>query len=177
MNFIAIDFETANQYRYSPCSLALTVVQNNQIVDKFYSLIKPDVDFNYRNTLIHGITAKDVANAPTFPELWQNIKIFFQPQNLIIAHNAVFDNSVIKQTLAHYFMPSAHYLTLDTKNTTKKLIPNLTNYKLDTISDYLNITLEHHHNALDDSIACAKILLTELNLFDELTINQFIKSI
>jgi len=33
------------------------------------------------------------------------------------------------------------------------------NHKLDTVSRNLQIDLEHHHNALDDSIACAKILL------------------
>ena len=39
MNFVAFDFETANAKRNSACSLALTVVQNNQIVDELYSLI------------------------------------------------------------------------------------------------------------------------------------------
>lgn len=41
MNFVAFDFETANAKRNSACSLALTVVQNNQIVDELYSLINP----------------------------------------------------------------------------------------------------------------------------------------
>ena len=34
MNFIAMDFETASAKRYSACSLALTVVRNNQITDE-----------------------------------------------------------------------------------------------------------------------------------------------
>ena len=33
MNFIAMDFETANGKRYSACSLALTIVRNGQIAD------------------------------------------------------------------------------------------------------------------------------------------------
>ena len=74
MNFIAIDFETANPKRYSACSLALTVVKNNQIADQFYSLIKPDTDFSWRNIQVHGITEKQVQNAPSFPELWPHIQ-------------------------------------------------------------------------------------------------------
>ena len=41
MNFVAIDFETANEKRASACSLGLVVVKNSQIVDKRYYLIKP----------------------------------------------------------------------------------------------------------------------------------------
>ncbi|CAI2581589.1 hypothetical protein AKUH4B406M_04750 [Apilactobacillus kunkeei] len=39
MNFVAIDFETANNQRASACSLALTVVRDNKVVDEFYTLI------------------------------------------------------------------------------------------------------------------------------------------
>lgn len=59
MNFVAIDFETANYQRDSACSLALTVVRDNQVVDEFYTLINPEVEFNYRNTQIHGISEED----------------------------------------------------------------------------------------------------------------------
>ena len=46
MNFVAIDFETANNQRASACSLALTVVRDNKVVDEFYTLINPETDFN-----------------------------------------------------------------------------------------------------------------------------------
>ena len=39
MNFIAMDFETANHYPESACSLALVMVRNNKIVDRFYTVI------------------------------------------------------------------------------------------------------------------------------------------
>lgn len=55
MNFVAMDFETANGQWHSACSLALVVVRNDQIVDSFYTLIKPETYFSSRNTQIHGI--------------------------------------------------------------------------------------------------------------------------
>ena len=39
--FAALDFETANQYRSSICSIGLVFVENNKIVDTYYQLIKP----------------------------------------------------------------------------------------------------------------------------------------
>ena len=96
MDFVAIDFETANGKRDSACSLALTVVQNNQIVDELYSLIKPESDFFWRNIQIHGIKPEMVADSPKFNELWPHIQQFFGPDQIVVAHNARFDNSVLK---------------------------------------------------------------------------------
>ena len=41
MNFVAMDFETANGKSSSACSLALALIENNQITDTFYTLINP----------------------------------------------------------------------------------------------------------------------------------------
>ena len=40
-NFAAIDFETANEQPCSVCSVGVVVVRGGEIVDTFYSLIKP----------------------------------------------------------------------------------------------------------------------------------------
>ncbi|EOA3806089.1 exonuclease, partial [Enterococcus hirae] len=45
MNFVAMDFETANHQSHSACSLALVMVQNSQIVDEYYTLIQPETPF------------------------------------------------------------------------------------------------------------------------------------
>lgn len=177
MNFIAMDFETANGHRDSACSLALTIVKNSQVVDEFYSLIKPDSPFNWRNTQIHGIHESDVVDAPTFPEVWDHIQPLFNQNQLVIAHNAAFDNSVLKNSLEHFTLPRAKYLTLDTVKTSRQFFPTLPNHKLNTVSEALGIELEHHHNALDDSLACANILLYEANQFGIEPLKPFIHAV
>lgn len=87
MNFVAFDFETANAKRNSACSIALTVVENNRVVDELYSLIDPQTPFHWRNTQIHGITGKDVLGAPNFSELWPHISNFFMKDKLIGFYN------------------------------------------------------------------------------------------
>ncbi|WP_057874859.1 3'-5' exonuclease [Loigolactobacillus rennini] len=175
MNFVAMDFETANGKRYSACSVALTVVRNDQIVDEFYSLIKPDTPFFWRNTKIHGIHTQDVADAPDFPTLWPHIAPLFQRDRLIVAHNAMFDISVLRQSLQHYNLQTPQYLALDTVRTSRKFYPEFTNHKLNTICEKLNIQLQHHHNALDDSRACANILLSEAKKFGIEQLKPFVK--
>ena len=44
-DFAAIDFETANECRSSVCSVGVVVVRGGEIVDEFYSLIRPEPEY------------------------------------------------------------------------------------------------------------------------------------
>lgn len=98
MNLISIDFETANKYRNSPCAIGLVVANEHGITDEFYSLINPLMDFDPYNVYVHGITERDVEDAPTFDELWPKISDYIS-NSLVVAHNASFDMSVLRYTL------------------------------------------------------------------------------
>lgn len=175
MNFVAIDFETANAKRSSACSLALTVVKNDQIVDELYSLIDPQMNFSPFNTKIHGITPAHVKNAPTFAELWPHIQSFFTPEQLVIAHNAPFDCSVLKKTLEAHSLEAPSFLVLDTVKTSRNFYQDLPDHKLNTVCARLGIELKHHHNALADSHACAQILLKQMQDFGPQQLRPFIR--
>lgn len=177
MNFIAFDFETASAKRFSACSLALTIVRNSQIQDEFYTLINPQAPFFWRNVQVHGIHEQDVQNAPTFPAVWEHIHEFFTPDKLVIAHNATFDNSVLKNTLSHYGIQLPRYQTLDTLKTSRQLFPSLPNHKLNTVCEAFNIDLHHHHNALDDARACAEILLYQEAHFGPQPLTKLVRTV
>ena len=54
-DFAAIDFETANNERASVCSVGVVIVRGGEIVDKFYSLIKPEPEYyKYWCSQVHG---------------------------------------------------------------------------------------------------------------------------
>lgn len=159
MNFIAMDFETANHQPHSACSLAMVMVRNSQIVGEYYTLIQPETPFFWRNIQIHGIHPEDVADAPKFPEVWQQISQYYNLNSLIVAHNASFDTGVLAGCLDYYHLEKPNYLSLCTVRTSRKLYPEFPNHKLNTVCQQLDIPLEHHHDALEDSRACAKILL------------------
>ena len=95
-DFAAIDFEIANYYRSSVCSVGVVVVRNRQIVDKIYRLIRPEPEWYwYRFTQIHGLTAGDTENEKVFPYVWAEIdpKIADLP---LVAHNSPFDEGCLR---------------------------------------------------------------------------------
>ena len=165
MNFVALDFETANHERHSACSVALTVVRNSQIVDNYYTLIKPETPFFWRNVQVHGIHERDVANAPNFAKVWDDMKPCFKENKLIVAHNLPFDQGVLNGCLDYYEIERPHFQTLCTVQSSRRLLTELPNHKLNTVCDHFGINLENHHHALDDSNACATILLHLENIF------------
>lgn len=158
MNFVAIDFETANASRSSACSMAAVTVENGQIVRSAYSLIRPpDMRFDWRNVQVHGITAKDVVNKPTVEELWERIKPHLHGK-MVIAHNAAFDIGVLRSVLNTYQLPGPAFQHACTIQIAKKLWPHLRNHKLSTLADFFEIQF-NHHNALHDARTSAMIAL------------------
>ncbi|SHG19255.1 DNA polymerase-3 subunit epsilon [Ornithinibacillus halophilus] len=173
MRFISIDFETANEKRFSPCAVGIVVAENNKIIDEYYSLINPKTYFNPMNIRVHGIREDDVRDAPNFQDIWPTLNNFLS-SNLAIAHNASFDMSVIRQTLDQFKLP---YPTMDylcTANISKKVWPDLYNHKLNTLADYHGITFEHHH-ALEDARVAAKVFFKALETYETNSIDEFLE--
>ncbi len=55
-NFVAIDFETANFAQSSVCSVGLVIVKDGEIVDNYYSLIRPIPNYyNARCSEVNGL--------------------------------------------------------------------------------------------------------------------------
>lgn len=161
MDFVAIDFETANEKRNSACSLGITVVENNKIIEEKYWLIKPyEMRFEPMNIWIHGIKPEDVENEKTFLELWSEIKPYLEGK-LVVAHNASFDMSVLRKTLDSY---NINYPTLNyfcTMVMSRNFYSYLENSKLNTINDHLGYKF-NHHNASADASACANVVVKAL---------------
>ena len=57
-----------------------------------------------------------------------------------------------------------------------KTDPNFQNHKLYTVAENLGIALEHHHNALDDAVAAANILIYESQQFGDSALKSFVKN-
>ncbi|MFC0560663.1 exonuclease domain-containing protein [Halalkalibacter alkalisediminis] len=158
MNFVAIDFETANTNRSSVCSIGLVVVRNGQIAEEYYQLIKPnDMYFDPICVRIHGITPEDVKNAPSFHEAWKDISHLLEG-NLVIAHNASFDMSVLRYSLDECRLEYPSFSYNCTVNVSKKTWHGLHSYSLNVVAEHLQIQFKHHH-ALEDAQVAAQVYL------------------
>lgn len=158
MNFIAIDFETANEKRNSPCSIGIVVIKNGNVVKKIHHLIKPkEMRFTPMNIGIHGITPSMVEGEKEFDKVWEEIKGYFD-ESIVVAHNAAFDISVLRNTLDLYNIKSPSFKYICTMKLSRNFYLNLENAKLNTVSNFLGYKF-NHHDALSDALACSNILL------------------
>lgn len=164
LNFCAIDFETACAYRASACSVALVRVRNGEIVKELSSFIRPPVGMEIQPfyTSIHGIKMEDVATAPTFAQLWPRMEAFIGTDYLV-AHNSGFDRSVLTHCLKLYDISYTLPSFSCTVQAARTAWPWLPNHKLNTVAKHLAIKLDHHQ-ALSDTLACAKIFIAANSL-------------
>jgi DNA polymerase-3 subunit epsilon len=157
MDFVAIDFETAKYSRESACSVGLVKFRGGQVVDTFYSLIRPPVlyirpDF----TDIHGLTVEDVRDAPDFAELWECRLRPFIGDLPLAAHNAVFDMGVLRAALEWYELPIPPLPYFCTLKLARAAWPELKSHALTSLGKHFGIIYDAH-NALDDAQTCGTI--------------------
>lgn len=156
-DFAAIDFETANGQRTSVCSVGVVVVRGGEIVDTFYSLIRPlpNVYLPF-NTAIHGLGPCDTDTAPAFPDVWAQVAPRIAGLTLV-AHNKSFDEGCLRAVFAAYGMPYLDYTFRCTLVASRRCHPHLPDHRLDTAAQACGYTMHDHHNALADAEACAEI--------------------
>jgi DNA polymerase-3 subunit epsilon len=174
-NFIAIDFETANSNRKSACSIGITRVENNQVVETQQMYIKPPSEFGKFapfNSAIHGIRSKDVINSPAFPEIWAKIeKLNLVKRNPFVCHYSKFDFGILRDLFFYYKITFAPIRFYDTLIIAQNIWPKLVNHKLITLSQTFDIPLQHH-NASSDAEACAEIALLQLKHIGKSTLED-----
>ncbi|GHU92874.1 hypothetical protein FACS189479_03000 [Spirochaetia bacterium] len=176
MNFVAIDFETANYSRESACSVGLVKFENGRPVDTWYSLIRPPVlyirpDF----TEIHGLTVADVKDAPAFADLWDpSIRPFINGFPLG-AHNAPFDMGVLRAALEWYELPVPPLKYFCTLSLARRTWPELESHALTRLGETFGITYDAH-NALDDARTCGIIACMAAEKFGSRDLKGLLKA-
>nr|WP_090886001.1 exonuclease domain-containing protein [Evansella caseinilytica] len=161
MDFIALDFEIANYNLNSACSLGLVFVDDNKIVDEKYFLIRPPrLHFNEKFSSIHGLAKADIKDAPTFDVIWEEIREFFSEDIFVVAHNAYFDMSVLKNCLLEFSLPVPDFTYVcSIPVSTRACRGEGVGASLKERTKRFGITLDEHHHALADARACAQLVI------------------
>jgi DNA polymerase-3 subunit epsilon len=156
-SFTAIDFETAQGYRWSICQVGLVRIENGILTDEINLLVKPPKNYYWGQFIdIHGISPAHTANSPTFDQIWHQIEPYIKNQN-VVAHNGLaFDFPVLSKTLEYYGMQAPDY----EKHCTYRIFRE----NLASLCRKYEIPL-NHHDALSDAKACAELFLIHLKEF------------
>ena len=157
-NFAAIDFETANGYSSSICSVGVVVVRDGVVSDRYYSLVRPAPNYySPGNVRVHGLTREDTDVADHFPEVWAEVVQHIERLPLV-AHNSQFDERCLRAAFHRYNMTYPDYEFHCTCRASRRVFGRLLpNHKLDTVAAHCGFVLENHHHALADAEACAAI--------------------
>ncbi|KQT50895.1 hypothetical protein ASG43_06465 [Aureimonas sp. Leaf454] len=158
MTVIAIDFETANASRASPCAIGLAFIEGGAVTRRAYHLIRPrELRFDAGNIRVHGIRPDDVRDAPEFPDVFETFASDLDGA-LLVAHNASFDVAVLAQTLALYGLARPAHASICTVQLSRRFWPDSPDHKLSTMARRFGVRFRHHH-AGEDALACAAIAL------------------
>jgi DNA polymerase III subunit epsilon len=158
-DFVALDFETANDNRYSACQLAMIGVKDGRVRETFSEYIRPP-DRLFKFTYIHGISYGDVEYQQSFKELHPEIDNFISRTDHLAAHNMPFDRDVFAKCCDYYGILKPVHQWNCTVQIAKKVWPKSTkmpNHKLDTVCARFGIQL-NHHEALSDANAVVEII-------------------
>lgn len=171
MNFVSIDFETANSSRVSICAAGMAVFLDGVLTETPYWLVRPPKGHGwFREDFIecHGITHMDVLNAPEFRAIAPEFLVRIIRSDLVIAHNAAFDIGHLRATLNHFGLACTDFNYLCTCQLAKRVWPELPNHQLSTLAAHIGHGFKHHH-AQDDAVAAGHVLLAMMKQVDATT--------
>jgi DNA polymerase-3 subunit epsilon len=137
-------------------------------------LIKPPQwpFFSPHNIAVHGITPQDVAEAPRWKEIWGEVAALLQ-DNVVVAHNAAFDMTVLRSTLAGHGLPHPSFQYFCSVSMARKIWPGRRSYGLRPMCDMHGIHFKHHR-AGNDAEATAELVLRATDQRPSFDITQFL---
>lgn len=159
--FAAFDVETANEDTGSIIQLGVAVVRGGKVTERYSWMCRPPKGLEYfdeANVAIHGITAADVAGEPSFPE--QLAKFVDIVGDLdVVAHNARFDFTALSRACRAEGVAAPKLNFACTYMWARQMQLGLPNLKLPTLAEAAGASLENHHDATADAVACAEVAL------------------
>ena len=169
LDFVVVDVE-ATGAKTPPnrlIELGAYRVRYGRIVDEFVTLVNPELPIPRFVASLTRITNDMVKSAPVFAEVaprW----LEFVGDAVIVAHNAPFDTSFLNHEISRVYpghrMVNSHICTV---KLSRRTLPGLANYRLDTIANHFSIPIFNRHRAGSDALATAQIFIRLLARLDQ----------
>ncbi len=131
------------------------------VQDHWYSTVNPERDPG--PVWIHGLTSEALADAPLFPEIAADLADRLAGR-VLVAHNAVFDWSMLAREYARADRHVPVEQRLCTIVLSKELRLPLPNHKLESLAAHYGVVQQRAHHALDDARVLAEAFRPSLHL-------------
>ena len=172
LSFVSFDFENLFPQRVTACSVGMVKYKNGEIVDKYYTLIRPPFEYEGKKgpalTWIHGFTKEILKDARTFAEILPEMEEFIDGLPLV-AHNACVEKACIHDCCAYYNIETSipYEDIMDTYLLSKAIEDKLGlpvcgpgTYSLNVVCQRFGVKELCHHHACDDAEMCGNLFLT-----------------
>ncbi len=156
--FVAFDIETTglNALNDRMTEIGAIKFSGGEIIDTFSTFVDPQMHIPPDITTLTGIKDSDVQGAPLEKEAMEKF-IEFVGDRPLVAHNAHFDVGFMTASAKRSGLRFAPVF-LDTLALSQALLPELKRFKLDIVSNHLNLPKFNHHRATDDAMVVARIM-------------------
>jgi DNA polymerase-3 subunit epsilon len=132
-----------------------------EVQDHWYSPVNPERDPG--PVWIHGLTGAMLADAPLFPEIAAELAERLAGR-VLVAHNAVFDWSMLAREYARARSAAPVEHRLCTIVLAKELRLPLANHKLASLAAHYGVRQRRAHHALDDARVLAEAFRPSLHM-------------
>ena len=180
--YVVFDIETTG---FSPVTnriieIGAVKVENGEITERFSTFVNPQVPIPFHIEKLTSINDSMVMDADPIEVVLPQF-LEFVGDAILVAHNANFDVSFIKENAKRQGIP-VDFTYVDTVGIARALLTGQSKYTLDAVAKTLGISLENHHRAVDDAECTAEIfvkfieMLKKDNILDLASLNELGKS-
>ena len=125
LRYAVVDVEGNGQQPPDLVEAGVVPIVGGVIGEPSSRLVKPERSIKFFATRIHGLTNNDVADAPPFADIADQVRQALDA-DVLVAHNAHVDVGVLQRHLGEWKCPEV----LDTLKLARRLRPNQMSYKL-----------------------------------------------
>jgi len=159
LTYVVVDVEGNGQQPPDLVELAAVPIVNGVIGEPRSWLVRPERPIKHFATQIHGLTDKDVRDAPVFADVMDQVLDALDAP-AIVAHNAHVDVNVLRRKLPDWKTPEV----FDTLRLARRLLPAQQSYRLGALTKALKLAERlpdglSPHRATYDALTAARLFV------------------
>lgn len=174
--YVVFDLETTglSPTQCEIIEIGAVKIKNKEVIDQFSTFVRPlNGPIPAKITELTGIDDAMVSGAPMMEEIFEDFMTFIGDLPLV-AHNADFDIGFVRVACSKRGRKLTN-AKVDTLYMARTLLTELKRHKLNLVADYLGISLENHHRAVDDAKCAADIMVKLFERMEEAGVTELAK--
>lgn len=160
--YIILDIETTglSKHMHKITEIAAIKVKNKKIIQEFQTLVNPEIKIPPFITSLTGINNLMVRDSPLIEEVMPKFLNFIKEEP-IVAHCATFDHGFLNYNSQICLNKEILNQRICTRKVSRRLIPNISSYKLSTLCEHFKIKNLKAHRAMGD-VRATNLLFNQL---------------